>query len=87
MTRMVVDPGWVVPLRGAVGAIEMVSPDGETLGTFIGKHSMLAEIMADCPYSEEELNQMSAAVVTAGPESGRPLSSILHDLEEKWPSR
>lgn len=85
MTRLVVDPGWVAQLRDAVGTVEMVSPDGETLGTFIRKQPTLAEIMADCPYSEEELNRMSEAAIRSG--SGRALSDILHDLEAKWPSR
>ena len=87
MTEMVVDPGWVEQLRDAVGAVEMVTPDGIKLGTFYPKQPTLAEIMADCPYSEDELNQMSEAAIRSGPGSGRALADILHDLEAKWPSQ
>ena len=85
MTRLVVDPHWVEQLRDTVGVIEMVTPDGEALGTFYPKQPSLEEIMACCPHTEEELNQMADEARRSG--AGRELPAILRDLEAQWPSR
>ncbi len=85
MRQMVVDPDWVERLRDAAGAVDLVTPDGIKLGTFYPKQPTLAEILADCPYSEEELNQMAEEARQSG--AGRELSAILGDLEAQWPSQ
>lgn len=79
MTEMVVDPGWVGRLRDAPGAVEMVSPDGQRLGTFYPSHASLDpsldELMSSCPYSVEELDAMRNR-----PPVGREWKDIKRDL-------
>ena len=84
MTRMVIDPHWAEQLRDSSGVIEMVTPDGKALGTFYPKQPSRDEMMACCPYSEEELNQMADEARRSG--TGREWPAILRDLEAQWPS-
>ena len=85
MTRMVVDPGWVGTLRDVSEVVEMVTPDGRKLGMFYPSQPSVEELMATCPHSEDELNQMADEARRSG--AGRELSAILQDLEAQWPSR
>ncbi len=81
MTEMVVDPGWVGRLRDADGAVEMVSPDGQRLGTFYPSRPALDDLMSSCPYSAEEL-----AAMRNRPPIGREWQDIKRDLEARCDS-
>ena len=82
MTTITVTPDLLKMLKGLVGPLEFRDQDGNLLGAFhpVGEKPTYEQIMATCPYTEEELDE--AAKQTGG----RILSEILKDLEQKWPS-
>ncbi len=83
MTTITVTPELLKHLNGLIGPLEFRDADGRLLGAFhpSGEKLTYDQMMATCPYSQEELDQ--AAQETGG----RVLSEILRDLEQKWPSK
>ena len=78
MGKLVVDATLHEKLQQAADALELVSPDGRTLGYF-----MPAELSAEWlqpTISEEELDRREKEVREKG---GRTLSEIMADLEKR----
>jgi len=78
MTRVVVDAAFGAKLTGLTGAVELCDESGRTLGYF---HPAMLEGSAakrlQSPHSDEEIERRRQD------RSGRPLSDILADLENR----
>ena len=84
MTTIIITPELLKQLGGILFSLELSDADGRFLGTIepSGEKFTYDQMMATCPYTEEELDRL--AEESTG--EGRPLADILRDLEAKWPS-
>jgi hypothetical protein len=83
MTTLTVTREMLRPLCGLLCPLEFRDESDQLLGMFSpsGEKPTFDQIMATCPYSEEELNRRAAEPVL----STRTTTEILRDLNEKWP--
>jgi hypothetical protein len=83
MTTVTVTPDLLKQLKGLTGPLEFRDANGRLLGAFqpSGEKLTYDQMMATCPYTEEELNTRSEAA----PEEYRTTAEVLRELREKWP--
>jgi hypothetical protein len=83
MTTITVTPELLKQLKGLAGPLEFRDAEGHFLGAFqpSGEQPTYEQLMATCPYTEDELREIDRQPRDVG----RPLSEILEDLQKKWP--
>ncbi len=82
MTTITVTPELLKQLNGLIGPLEFRDAEGRLLGAFQPSGAKLTydQMMATCPYTEEELDEMAKS-----PSIGRTTAEILDELKKKWP--
>ncbi|MBP85993.1 MAG: hypothetical protein CMJ64_04630 [Planctomycetaceae bacterium] len=76
MTQITVDAELAAKLLSAGAHVEIVDEAGNRLGDF-QRQLTWDELMATCPYTQEELEEFRQQAGT-----GRPLADIVRDLEK-----
>jgi hypothetical protein len=81
MSRIVLDSDLKARLNGLNTPMELVDPDGRTVGHFLPadeyKKLLYAAVEAACPFPPEELERRRRE------KGGRPLADILKSLERQ----
>ena len=77
MTQITVNAELAAKLLSSGPPIEIFDESGRPLGNFQRSEMTIDEVIAACPYSDDELETFRRQAGT-----GRPLADILRDLEK-----
>jgi hypothetical protein len=82
MTQIVIDPVLRAKLNGLTDGVELLDESGDIVGYCLplAEYNRLLYASIKIPFTEEEIERRMQE------KGGRPLSEILADLEERWPS-
>lgn len=80
MEITITDPELLARFEQATTAVNIKAPDGRVLGQFVVENLYKLPPGVKSPFTEEQLQELRKHT------TGRPLSDILRDLEERYPS-